>query len=79
MAEPVGVIASVAEHRLGVSKSVEHQDRTFVIAHLRFAEEHGQRSSRAIAHGVQLGVQTAFRAPDTSGNSSLLSRLAAVR
>lgn len=47
--------------------------------HLALAQQHHQRAALAIAHGMQLGVQAALGAPDTSGNSPFLSRLAAVR
>ena len=34
LAEPVGVVAFVAEQRLGLGEGVDHQGRTLVIAHL---------------------------------------------
>ncbi len=58
---------------------IEHQRRTLVIAHLAFAEQHDDGTSPAIAYGVQLRVQTALGAPDTSGNRPFFKRLAAVR
>jgi hypothetical protein len=48
-------------------------------SHLAFAEQYNQRSALAIAHGVQFRVQAAHGAPNTSGNSPLFRRLAAVR
>jgi len=78
LAEPVGVVAFVAEQRLGLREGVDHQGRTLVIAHLALAEQHDQRAAAAIADGVQFGVQAALGAPDTSGKSPFLSRLAAV-
>src|SRR5476649_2952698 len=70
LAEPVGVIAFVAEQGPGFRES---------LAHLAFAEQHDQRPAAAVADGVELGVQATFGAPDTSGKSPFLSRLAAVR
>lgn len=78
-AEPVGVVALVGQHRLGGRKSVQHQGRAFVIAHLAFAEQQDERSPLPVADSVELGVQASFGAPDTSGNSPFLSRLTAVR
>src|SRR3546814_4601712 len=51
----------------------------FIVAHLSFAQQHDQRPALAVADGMELRVQTAFGASDTSGNSPFLSRLAAVR
>src|SRR5665647_2559512 len=79
LTEPVGIIAFVAEEFLGLRQGRQYQRRAFVVAHLAFAEQHDQRSSVAIAHGVQFRVQAAFRAPDTSGTSPFFRRLAAVR
>lgn len=50
-----------------------------MVAHLTFAEQHDDRASLPIANGVQLGIQSAFCSPDTTGNIPFLSRLAAVR
>lgn len=49
------------------------------VGHLAVAEQHHEGSALAVVDGVELGVGTAFGAPDTSGNSPFLSRLAAVR
>src|SRR3954451_9980224 len=48
-------------------------------AHLAFAKQHDDRTSLTITYGVQLRVQAALRAPDTSGNRPFFKRLAAVR
>jgi hypothetical protein len=79
LAEPVCVIALVRDHRLGPGQAVEQQGRPFVVTHLAFGDQHHQKAAVAVADGVQLIVQAAFGAPDTSGNSPFLSRLAAVR
>src|SRR3546814_10557592 len=60
-------------------QGVEHQGSAFIVAHLSFAQQHDQRPALAVADGMELRVQTAFGAFDTSGNSPFLSRLAAVR
>lgn len=67
MAEPVGIVAPVGERRLGPREGIDHQRSALVIAHLPFAEHHNQRAALAIADGMELGVQAAFGAPDTSG------------
>ena len=53
LSKPVGIISFVAEEFPSARQSIEHQSRTFVVAHLAFAEQHNQRSAMAIAHGVQ--------------------------
>ena len=78
-AEPVGIIALIAEQYLGVRLGVDHQRRTFEIAHLTFAQQHDQWSALAIADCMKLGIQTAFGASDPSGKSPFFNRLAAVR
>ena len=40
-----------------------------MIAHLTFGQEHDDRSAKAVADGMELRVQPAFGAPDTSGKS----------
>jgi hypothetical protein len=50
-----------------------------VIAHLAFREHQHDGLAIAIRDGMEFGVQAAFRAPDTAGNTPFLSRLAAVR
>jgi hypothetical protein len=77
--EPVGVVAFVSEQGCGFRESINQQRRAFGGAHLPLAEQHDQRSTTAIADSMQLGAQAALGAPDASGNSPFLSRLAAVR
>ena len=79
LAEPAGVIATVAEHRLGPRQRMEHQRGTLVVTHLPLAQQHDAGPALSVADRMQLGVQAAFGAPDTSGNIPFLSRLAAVR
>ena len=67
MAEPVSIVASVGEQRLGLGEGVDHQRRPLVVAHLPFAEQHDQRAALAVADCMELGVQPAFGAADTSG------------
>ena len=50
-----------------------------MVAHLALGQHHDDRPALAVADGVELGVQAAFGAPDTTGNIPFLSRLAAVR
>jgi len=66
MAEPVGIVAPIGERGLGLEERIDHQRGTLVVAHLPFAEQHYQRAAFANADRMQLGVQAAFGAPDTS-------------
>jgi len=50
-----------------------------VIAHLAFGQHHDERLAGAVADDMELGVQSAFRAPDTTGKNPFFKRLAAVR
>ena len=75
----ISAIASIAEQGFGVRQSVEHQGGSLVVAHLALAQQHDQRPALAVADGVELRVQAALGASDTSGNIPFLSRLAAVR
>jgi hypothetical protein len=78
-AEPIGVVTVAGEKLLGLRHGGQHQRRALVVAHLPLAQEHDERASVTVADRVQLGVQTAFGAPDTSGNGPFFKRLAAVR
>ena len=66
-AEPIGVVTLVGQELLGSWHGGQHQRRAPVVAHLAFAQQHDERASAAVAERVQLGVQAAFGAPDTSG------------
>jgi hypothetical protein len=61
-----------------VSDNANHR-RALQVTQLPFAQQHHQRSTLLVANRVTLGVQAAFGAPDTSGKSPFLSRLAAVQ
>ena len=41
------------EKLFGLWQRVQHQRCAFEIAHLTFAEQHDQRASMAVAHGMQ--------------------------
>ena len=77
--KPVSIVAFVTQQSFGIRNGIKHQRCTLVIAHLTFREQQNQRTARAVAHGVQFGIQAALGAPDTSGNSPFFKRLAAVR
>ena len=66
--KPIRVVAPVCEHRLGRRQGIEHQRCALEVAGLTMGEQHDQRPDLAVADGVQLEVQAAFRLPDTSGN-----------
>jgi hypothetical protein len=50
-----------------------------MVAHLAFTEQHDDWAALIIADRMQLGVQSTFGSPDTTGNIPFFSRLAAVR
>src|SRR5215210_5258455 len=79
LAQPVGIIASVGDEEVGLRDRLEHQSGALVVAHLPLAQQHDAWPALVVADGMKLGVQPAFGASDTSGNSPFLSRLAAVR
>lgn len=70
LAEPVGVVALVAEQLLRGRQRIDHQCSPLVIAHLAFAEQQDDGTSLAIAYGVQLRVQTALGAPEVHRHSA---------
>lgn len=78
-AEPVCVQPLSLSRVFGLRQRIKHQGSAIIVAHLPFAERQDQRPSFAVANGLELGVQPAFGAPDTVGNSPFLSRLAVVR
>ncbi len=79
LAKGGAVVAAVGDKGFGRWEGIEDEACALVIAHLSFREQHNDRTAAFVAHGVELRVQTAFRSPDTTGNSPFLSRLAAVR
>ena len=78
-AKPIAVIAAIACQRFSFWQRREHDPCPFMIAHLTFCQKQNQRLTFATGNGVKLRVQAALCAPDTTGNSPFLSRLAAVR
>lgn len=73
------VVAAIGDPVSGRWQGVEHETGALVVAHLGFRQEQDERPSVTVADGVQLGVQSALGAPDTTGNIPFLSRLAAVQ
>ena len=51
-AEPVAVIALVAQQFLGIRVGIEQQNRAFVVAHLTFGQQHHDRATFAIADRI---------------------------
>ena len=78
-AKPVAVIAAVGDQGFGLRQGFEHEPRALVIAHLTLGQQHDEGLAGGVADNMELGVQAAFRAPDTTGNSPFFRRLAAVR
>ncbi len=79
LAEPVRVIALVAQQRFALGKRVNHERGPLVVAHLSFAEQQDDRATLTVTDGMKLGVQASLGASDTAGNSPFFRRLAAVR
>jgi hypothetical protein len=79
LTEPVRIIALVCQQACGSGKRIDHERRPLVVTHLAFAEQQNDRAPFTVAHGMKLGVQASFGAPDISGNSPFFWRLAAVR
>lgn len=63
----VAVVALVGDKNVGLGQRVEQGGGALVVADLAFSEQQCDGSALAVADGVQLGVQAAFRAPDTAG------------
>lgn len=78
-AEPVGVVALVAQEHLCRRQSIQQDQRALRIAHLAGRQEEGQGTAQPVAHHVQLGVQPAFGPSDGPRASPPFERLAAVR
>ena len=54
LAEPVGVVAAVAEQHRGLGHSFEHEGRALVVAHLAFGEQHDAGPATVVTDRVQL-------------------------
>lgn len=76
----VAVISFVADEDFGVLRQsrVEYL-RPNMIAGLAVRQAHHDRAALAVDDSMQLGVQSAFGAPDTAGDIPFFSRLEAVR
>jgi hypothetical protein len=72
-AEPVAVVALVGEQFLGAGKRRKQQKSALVVAHLAFGQQHRDRPAEPVADRMELRVQAALGAPDTSGKSPLLT------
>ncbi len=77
--KPVGIIAAICDHALGLGETVEYQGCSYEITSIAFGQQQYQGATLAIANGMELGVQPAFCAANTSGKRPFFSRLAAVR
>ena len=64
LAEPVGIIASVRDQPVGPRQSVEQGKRAGVVADLAGRQEEADRPPVGVGDRVELGVETALRAPD---------------
>jgi len=76
--QPVGVIPTVGDQMLCSWETGEQVSGTSVIARLPGGQQQTPRLPGAVAHGVELGIQAAFRAANTAGKRPFLSKLAAV-
>jgi len=80
IAEPIGVVAAVADQPLGLRPVVEQRRRAGVVADLAGRHEEAYRSAVRIGQGMQLCVQPALGAPDQPAKTPFSSRRpAAVR
>jgi len=79
VAQPVGIVALVADQPLGGREFCQQHQGAFGVAHLTWREEEGQRSASSVADHVQLGVQAALGAADRAQAEPPFERLAAVR
>ena len=63
----VAVVALVGDVNVGLGQRVEQGGGALAVADLAFREQQRDGSALAVADGVQLGVQAAFRAPNMAG------------
>jgi hypothetical protein len=67
--KPVAVVATVAEQFACSRQNRQEQGGPPVVAHLAFSEQQRERAALTVADGVQLGLQRAFGASDTTSNT----------
>jgi len=67
MAEPVAIIAAIADEDLGGRQPLEHEPCALMIVHPTFGQHHAAWLAGRVANDMQLGVQAAFRAPIRRG------------
>ena len=60
--EPISITTSVAKQPIGLGQTTNHRPRASAITHLACGEEQVQRSTLAVANGVQLRVHAALGA-----------------
>lgn len=77
-AEMVAVVAAVSKELLSRRKHWQEDARTLVVVGLSLGEQQHHQSAMPIAHGVELGIQTALGSADTT-SAPFCIRLAAVR
>jgi len=77
----IGIVALVRDHgRTGAIRQRRVQDfSSYMIGNLSGRQTHRDGSAFAIAHGMQLGVQSALRAANVTGKKPPFTRLDAVR
>ena len=52
LAKPIAVVTSIGDQGFRLRQGAEHQPRAFVVAHLAFGQQHGERLSGPIADHV---------------------------
>ena len=78
--KPVSVVALVGQQPSSAGQTAQQGQSAGVVAHLAGCQEEPDRPSFGIGHGVQLGVQSAFGAPDKATAPPFFARrLEAVR
>ena len=66
--EPVAVVTSVGNQGGARRQRSQDEPSDFMVAHLPFRQQQDDGATRRVADGMELGVQPALRAPNTTGN-----------
>lgn len=75
----VAVVTAIGDQFSGWRQHVKQQACALVVVHLAFGQQQDERSTAAVADGMQLRVQSAFGATDPAGAPFFCRRLADVR
>ena len=67
VAEPVGVVAPIAQHGAGPGDRGQERASPGVVGHMARGEEQADRAAPGVGQGMELGVQAALGASDEAG------------